>query len=445
MAAAVLPAVGAFAVTATNAGPVKVGVVGTGVEGRILMSVMNKRYTFIEAICDIRPDNLEQGRYFVADEWKHNPNVATYSNVDDMLANADIEAVVCATPLNTHHLIGMKALQAGKHYFTEKTMAYNLEECKELIREANRRSLNLQVGHQRFYNPLYWDAYRMYKEGLMGNVYHVRTLWHRNTDWNYWTHLNRAQQWDLEEFDPTPFGFRDVNHLVNWRWYNDLSHGLWTELCTHHTAITNWFFGDKPPTRVLGSGTKSKTDQDIEDYYAVNPDYQERRWYEKDDREYDDHVYAIMQYGDDKTVTFSSIQSNSLDNYYEQIMGTYASIIVSNENEYYLFWEPGWDENRARDAAAGDMGAQIAMTQEDQAGSAFAAHVTQQATGGGGAMGMEPTEPYRWELEGFAHTIRTGAPNLCDGYRGMYAAYAAFAAMESAEKGDWVDLAPVVI
>lgn len=449
-AAATLPAVGAFAVTATNTGPVKVGVVGTGVEGRILMSTMDPKYTYIQAICDIRPDNRKEAEWYITNPsaWNINPDVEVYEDYDEMLDQADIEAVVCATPLNFHGPMGIKALKAGKHFFTEKTMAYTVEECEEMIRLAEQNGLNLQVGHQRFYNPLYWDAYRMVQEGMLGNVYHVRTLWHRNMDWNYWLHVNqRKYMFELEEFDPTPWGYRDMNHLVNWRWYNDTSHGLWTELCSHQIAITNWLFGDRAPSRVLASGTRSKTDRDIADYYAVQPpEKRERKNYEEDDREYNDHVYAMFQYDNDKTIQFSSIQSNSFDNYYEQIMGTYATIIITKENETYLFWEPGWDEATAKEAAQGQLSTKVEMTQEDAAGSAFAAHVSEQATGGGGATGMSPYEPYGWELEGFAHTIRTGAPNLCDGYRGLYATQACMAALESTKTGSWVEIpkSPVV-
>lgn len=453
-AAAVLPAVGAvgaFGVTATNAGPVKVGVVGTGVEGRILMSVMNKKYTYIHAICDIRPDNRAEGKWYVSEPngWNHNPNVKVYSDYDEMLGDPEIEAIVCATPLKFHGPMGIKALKAGKHFFTEKTMAYNMEECEEMCRLAKQTGLNLQVGHQRFYNPLYWDAYRMYKEGLLGNVYHIRSLWHRNMDWNYWYHVQPKYLWDLEDFDPTPFGYKDVQQLVNWRWYNDMSLGLWTELFTHQSAITNWFFGDKPPKRVFGAGGQNKIAKDISDFYAISDAVRnERKVYEVDDREYDDHIYSVYEYDNDQgttsTVTYSAIQSNSFDNYYEQIMGTYATIIITKENETYLFWEPGWDEEKAAQAAADSLTA-VSTSSEDYAGSAFAAHVSGQATGGGGATGMAPYDPYRWELEGFAHTIRTGAPNLCDGIRGMNAAYASFAGVESAKKGDWVELTEVVI
>ncbi|MDP8246030.1 MAG: Gfo/Idh/MocA family oxidoreductase [Candidatus Hinthialibacter antarcticus] len=449
-AAATLPAVGAFSMTATNAGPIKVGVVGTGMEGRILMNVMNPKYVFINALCDIRPDNRAIGAFNVRNpDSKLNPNLddsQIYERYEDMLESADIEAVIIATPLKYHGPMAIQALKAGKHVFTEKSMAYTVEECQEMIKLSKQYGLNLQVGHQRFYNPLYWDMYRMVTDGLLGNVYHIRTLWHRNTDWNYFKYIETKYfESMMNEFDPTQYGYEDIYKLVNWRWYSNTSHGLWTELCSHQTAITNWIFGDKPPISVMASGGHYKVAKDFDDQYrdADDDEIEFKKVYESDDRDINDHVYATLEYEGGRTVTYSAIQSNSFDNYYEQIMGTYGTIILSKENEYYLFWEPGWSEDVAKEASVDTA---VEESEESAAESAFAAHASGEApTGGGGASGMTPYEPYGWELDGFAHTIRTGAPNLCDGYRGMIALQAALAGKESIETGKRVILPKIVV
>lgn len=433
-AAATLPVAAGFAYTATNVGPVKAGIVGTGMEGRVLIDVMNPKYLYLTASCDIRPDNQVLGQELIKRRG-HSQEPKLYSNYEDMLNDADIEAVVIATPLHLHGPMANAALKAGKHVFTEKTMGFDTDICVEMCQLSKQHGLNLQVGHQRFYNPLYWDAYRMFNEGLLGNVYHIRALWHRNTDWNYWIHVNPDFKEQLMNFDPTKYGYQDLQHLVNWRWYNETSHGLWTELCSHQMAITNWLFGDKPPKAVQAFGGHFKTAEDFQFYNQVG--------YEGDSRTVDDHIYGIFEYDDGRSVSYSSIQSNRFDDYYEQIMGTFGTIILSKENEYYLFWEPGWDENKAKEAIAGQ-GTAVSVEKEDDDGSAFAAHVTGGATkGGGGASDMTPYDPYRWELEGFAHTIRTGAPNLCAGYRGLQAAQACFAGQEALKSGKRVEIKDV--
>lgn len=467
-AAAVLPVVGGVAYKAFSVGPVKTGIVGTGMEGRVLISQADPKYLYINTLCDIRPDNRELGKEMIkSPTLGHDPNPTAYENYDDMLNKADIEAVIIATPLHTHAPLALKALKAGKHVFVEKTMAYSLDECREMIRLAETKGLNLQIGHQRFYNPLYWDARKMLQDGLLGNVYHVRALWHRNSDWNYWPfvwdYADHSMQSKLKAMDTKRYGYPDLQHLVNWRWYNETSHGLWTELCSHQIAVTNWLF-DSMPTAVYATGGNFKCDADQNALYEKHRSEFEilqkyndtsaksfdefrlmKKGYQTDDRTISDHIYALFEYPQNRVVSYSSIQSSGVDKYYEEIMGTRGTIILSNENESYLFWEPGWDETKAEKAAKEEKSTQIEITSEDISEAAFAGHVSEEATGSGGASDMEPYAPYRWELQGFAHTIRTGFPNLCDGRRGAQAAAACLYGKESLEKRKRIEIPSSVV
>ncbi len=426
-------------------------------EGRILITLADPKYLYIVASCDIRPDNRVLGHELIKKpELGHHPNSKIYERFEDMLNDEDIEAVIIATPLHMHGPMAIQALKAGKHVFVEKTMAYSADDCFEMVRLARKKNLNLQVGHQRFYNPLYWDAYKMMRENLLGNIYHMRALWHRNTDWNYWIHVHNAANEELLKqlrvMNTQAHGYPSVQHLVNWRWYKEFSHGLWTELCSHQIAITNWLF-DSIPNAVYATGGTLKTNKDqnnlylkYKDEYELKKKYnatdketfnQYRRTvkgYDQDDRTISDHIYAIFEYPNGRTVNYSSIQSSSVDNYYEEIMGTRGTIILSNENESYLFWEPGWDEEKAKQAGKAEKETQIDVVNEDLSKAAFAAHESQEATGSGGASDMGKLDPYRWELQGFAHTIRTGAPNLCDGVMGAGAALACLYGKQSLEE-----------
>ena len=59
----------------------------------------------------------------------------------------------------------------------------------------------------------------------------------------------------------------------------------------------------------------------------------------KDGREVADHVYATFDYPGDRTVTFSSIQSNAFEQNYEMFMGTKGTLVMTRELEAYLFNE----------------------------------------------------------------------------------------------------------
>src|SRR4030095_12992892 len=97
-----------------------------------------------------------------------------------LLANPEIEMVIIALPLNLHFQATMDALAAGKHVLCEKLMAWNINQCKRMIRETDRKGNLLSIGHQRHYSMLYAHANEIVQSGVLGDVRHIRALWHRN-------------------------------------------------------------------------------------------------------------------------------------------------------------------------------------------------------------------------------------------------------------------------
>ena len=104
-------------------------------------------------------------------------------NTKDLLARDDIEAVIIASPLWQHAPMAIAALEAGKHVFCEKTMAKTIDECIAMNDAAEASGKNLQIGHQRFYSPIYHEMYRLVMGGVLGDVLHIRCQWHRNGNW----------------------------------------------------------------------------------------------------------------------------------------------------------------------------------------------------------------------------------------------------------------------
>jgi len=88
-AVAALPAVGAFAYTAAQAGPVKIGIIGTGMEGRILIQAMDPKYTYIVAMCDIRPDNKAIGKWWLG-QCGHSADPRVYEDYHDLLNDPEV-------------------------------------------------------------------------------------------------------------------------------------------------------------------------------------------------------------------------------------------------------------------------------------------------------------------------------------------------------------------
>ena len=81
-------------------------------------------------------------------------------------------------------------MQIGKergkpHVLCEKLMAWNVKQCKEMIQVAKETGSILSIGHQRHYSMLYAHAMEVIKSGVLGDVKHIRALWHRNFSWPY--------------------------------------------------------------------------------------------------------------------------------------------------------------------------------------------------------------------------------------------------------------------
>ena len=179
--------------------PVRLGIIGTGDEGGVLIGALNPRYVQVVAIADIRPYNVYRafnGDKSSANARRHRKglmniygwpteeiarqHVKVYSDrYEEMLDDENVEAVIIALPLHLHAEASIKAMRKGKHVLCEKLMGHSVAECKEMARVAKETDKLLAVGHQRHYSVLYDNAVEVIKKGLIGDIHHIRAQWHR--------------------------------------------------------------------------------------------------------------------------------------------------------------------------------------------------------------------------------------------------------------------------
>jgi predicted dehydrogenase len=109
----------------------------------------------------------------LAELGARHPGVRTTTDLGDLLADEEVDAVVLATPVVTHAELARRALLAGKHVLVEKPMALVADEAEELVALAEERDLVLMPGHLLLYHP----GVRMLKElvesGQLGDVLYV--------------------------------------------------------------------------------------------------------------------------------------------------------------------------------------------------------------------------------------------------------------------------------
>jgi predicted dehydrogenase len=229
-----------FGYEASVENPVRVGVLGTGDEGSVLIGAINPDYVQVRAIADVRPYSVHRafhGDHYSETALKYRPglmakygwrtedearkHVRVYEGANgdyrNLLADADelgIEAVIIALPLHLHAPAAITAMQSGLHVLTEKLMGHSVHECKDMARVAAQTRKHLATGHQRHYNILYADAVDTIKRGVLGDLHYIRAQWHRGN-------LPGKDSWqqpmprDLKPDDPLATEL--IDKLKSWR------------------------------------------------------------------------------------------------------------------------------------------------------------------------------------------------------------------------------------
>jgi predicted dehydrogenase len=189
-----------FGYEAAVSNPLRVGFIGTGDEGNVLLGAITPSYINVVAIADIRPYNIHRAfhgdhssenalkvrsglmtKYGWSSEDEARKHVKVYDqDYHDLLKDPDVEAVVIALPLHLHAPVAVEAMKAGKHVLTEKLMGHSVHECKEMARFAAQSNKILATGHQRHYSILYDNAVDTIRRGLIGEIHSIRAQWHRD-------------------------------------------------------------------------------------------------------------------------------------------------------------------------------------------------------------------------------------------------------------------------
>lgn len=81
----------------------------------------------------------------VGREWAQRLGADYYESLDELLANDDIDAVCCCTPTTAHKEILIKAANAGKHIFTEKTLACTKADCLEIAQAIKKAGVTFTI------------------------------------------------------------------------------------------------------------------------------------------------------------------------------------------------------------------------------------------------------------------------------------------------------------
>jgi predicted dehydrogenase len=157
---------GAYAPQPDSAG-LRVAVVGYGYWGpNLVRNVVERPELELAALCERDP---RQATAFQA----RVPGVPVTPDLDVVLADPTVDAVIVATPPKTHHALVKAALQAGKHVLVEKPLATTAADARDLIDVARQRDLVLMPGHTFLYSPAVNKVRQLIQDDVLGEVYFV--------------------------------------------------------------------------------------------------------------------------------------------------------------------------------------------------------------------------------------------------------------------------------
>lgn len=146
---------------------IKIAVVGAGHWGpNLIGNFHDHRRSEVTWVIDRDASRLEATRLRF-------PEVKTGSDIEDVLRDPEVDALVIATPTSTHFDLTTLALQAGKHVLVEKPLADSVEKAVKLDALAKQVDRVLMVGHIFVYNTAAQRAKEFITSGELGRVYYL--------------------------------------------------------------------------------------------------------------------------------------------------------------------------------------------------------------------------------------------------------------------------------
>ncbi|HKR14553.1 MAG TPA: Gfo/Idh/MocA family oxidoreductase [Pyrinomonadaceae bacterium] len=166
---------------------ITIGQIGCGYWGpNVLRNFSAQPGCWVKFVAEINPERQNYVR-------ANFPRSEVVSDVDAVLKDPEVDAVVVATPAASHHALAKQALESGKHVFVEKPLATSTEQADELVNLAAATGKTLMVGHTFLYNAAVRYAQKLLAGESLGQLYYIYSqrlnLGQVRSDVNAWWNL----------------------------------------------------------------------------------------------------------------------------------------------------------------------------------------------------------------------------------------------------------------
>lgn len=158
---------------------IRTGVIGCGSVSNSYLPVLTRcPHAEVVSVCDIKPRRAERQaeRFKVAHHYPH---------IDAMLAGEPFDLLIDLTNMQEHERINRRALEAGKHVWSEKPIANTLAAGQELLRMARAKGLRLWGAPITVQSPQFAFMAKRLAEGKLGRVAAAHADYgHEGPDWS---------------------------------------------------------------------------------------------------------------------------------------------------------------------------------------------------------------------------------------------------------------------
>ncbi len=214
---------------------IKFGVVGCGrIAQRHAKHIST--YGLLQAVCDVDHSKADT----LAKEY----GAKAYYTIEEMLASeSGVDVIAVCTPNGLHAMHSIQSLRANKHVLCEKPLAINVDDAREMIKEAEKVNKRLFVIKQNRFNPPVAAVKKAIGEGRLGKILSIQLscFWNRNEDY----------------------------YKNSWKGTLDMDGGTLFTQFSHFIDLLYWMFGDVAEVEAMVANSSHQGIIEFEDTGVV--------------------------------------------------------------------------------------------------------------------------------------------------------------------------------
>lgn len=246
----------------------KVGIIGLGYWGpNLVRNFLAQKVVSKVVACDQRTERLD----FIQTK---SPSVFITNNYEDLL-HSDLDAIVIATPVDSHYALSKLALENGKNIWVEKPFTSSSQQAEELLELADKKNLKIFVDHTFIYTGAVRKMKQVVTSGELGKILHFDSvrinlgLFQKdiNVIWDLAPHDLSIMNYVLSHLKPTAVS---ANGIANYNGKENIAHIslYFEENCFAHFHV-NWTSPVKIRRMIVGGDKKMLVFDDMENFEKI--------------------------------------------------------------------------------------------------------------------------------------------------------------------------------